>query len=433
MTCPVRKVLARSVLSRKSMRLLLLFPFLYAAALAADDQMLNLTIRAQTDFERVELSVQPGLPETLACVQSQAMMLPVTRPAELSLVHYRKGLCEMLGATIKNDRADFREAARDFGKAIEAWPERIIKKGATPPPVSSGLRVLAATSRLLADGNTDPRVTHDLEEAVSRAECTAPMITVTRCQELVEIGRLWLGWAANREGRLADAARWFQPFGQTGWPALIAGRQAMTERRFPQAVVAFQTAVRQFAAAPRVGLIGRIGPRPNRADAAFRLGSAQFETKDYSAAIESLDLAIRLQPENARAMFARGRAKELLGLSGMADYDLASRTAFATVNAPGASGQAHLYKGVALYRRKDYARAEQEFASALNFDSGAAQRDAIAWRHMSALAEGACGSAAMLQQSMAEASSYFPKDEAVVLVKNCPAKSLSEVMPPSAR
>ena len=109
----------------------------------------------------------------------------------------------------------------------------------------------------------------------------------------------------------------------------------------------------------------------------------------------------------------------------------ASRTAFANVNAPGAGGQAHLYRGVSLYRKKDYTKAEQEFASALNFDSGPSTQDATAWRHMAAVAAGACGpSAGLLEQAMPNTSSLFPKDEAEGLLKQCQARSISEVVHP---
>jgi len=407
--------------------------FTSARCLAADDNLLALALRAQSDFDRVEISAVPALPDTLACVQSQAMVLPVTRPAEMSLIYYRKGYCEMINGTLTGNRAEYREATHDLEKAIEAWPDRM-KKAPTVPPVSSGLRVLLDASHLLANGNTDPRVTHDLEEAVGYAECSATVMPAVKCQTLVGVGRLWLGWIAGREGRLADAAQWFAPFPDSGWPALIAGRQAMAQHQYAKAVASFQQAVDRFAQSPAAGFSAAISPRPDRADALFRLGSARFETQEYPLAIKNLDEAIKLRPENARAMFVRARAKEKLGQSGVADFELASRTAFANVNAPGAGGQAHMYRGVALYRKKDYGRAEQEFSSALNFDSGPARDDAVAWRHMAAVAGGACGaSATLLEQSEGGTSSYFPKDEAEMLVKRCQSHAISEVVHPQSQ
>ena len=403
------------------------------AALAADENLITLALRAQTDFDRVEIGYKPSLPETMACVQSEAMVLPVTRPVELSLIYYRKGYCELIGATITGSRGEYKDAARDFDKAIETWPERV-KRGAVVPPVSSGLRVLSDAAHLLADGNSDPRVSRDLDEAVGRPICAASDMPPSKCQALVEIGRLWMGWIAGREGRLGDAVRAFENFGGSGWRELAAGKLAMNERRYPQAAADFRQAVDKFAQQPKTGLTALIGPRPDRADAVFRLGLAQFEVKDYTAAIASLDEAVKLRPDNARAMFVRGRAREKLGKPGLADFDLASRTAFANVNAPGAGGQAHLYRGVALYRKRDYSRAEQEFASALNFDSGIATADATAWRHLAAVAAGACGpSATLLQASLADVSAYFPADEASALLSKCPARSISEVVHPSNR
>ena len=79
-------------------------------------------------------------------------------------------------------------------------------------------------------------------------------------------------------------------------------------------------------------------------------------------------------------------------------------------------------------------KAEQEFSSALNFDAGPAKEDAAAWRHMAAVASGACGaSATLLEQSLDRASSYFPKDEAEALVKRCSAHAISEVVHPSSQ
>src|SRR5689334_12244793 len=141
--------LATNLLRNHSMRPILLLLLCSVAAAAADENLLGLALRAQSDFDRVEISAQPGLPETLACVQSQAMVLPVTRPSELSLIYYRKGYCELITGTIKGDRAEYRQAIHDLEKSIESWPERV-KKNSVLPPVSSGLRVLLGAAHLLA-------------------------------------------------------------------------------------------------------------------------------------------------------------------------------------------------------------------------------------------------------------------------------------------
>ena len=104
----------------------------------------------------------------------------------------------------------------------------------------------------------------------------------------------------------------------------------------------------------------------------------------------------------------------------LADYNLASRTAFAAAQDL-ASGEAHLYRGIVLYRRKDYARAEDEFASALNFEmTGALRPDARAWRHLAAVAGGSCGSARQsLNLALPAVSPFFPRDEARSLASAC--------------
>jgi len=99
---------------------------------------------------------------------------------------------------------------------------------------------------------------------------------------------------------------------------------------------------------------------------------------------------------------------------------LASRTAFAA--APGKpSGEAHFYRGILLYRRADWPRAEDEFADALNFDIPAAMRsDASAWRNLAAVVGGSCGaSRGSLERSLTTVSPDFPKDDARLALAAC--------------
>jgi len=107
--------------------------------------------------------------------------------------------------------------------------------------------------------------------------------------------------------------------------------------------------------------------------------------------------------------------------SALADYVLASRTAFASARDL-ASGEAHFYRGIAAYRRKEFARAEDEFSSALNFSIPDSLRaDATAWRHLSAVAAGSCGaSAGLLSRDLPSVSPFFPKREAASLMSACP-------------
>jgi tetratricopeptide (TPR) repeat protein len=121
----------------------------------------------------------------------------------------------------------------------------------------------------------------------------------------------------------------------------------------------------------------------------------------------------------------RARAKELAGQkdAALADYNLASRTAYAAA-VDLASGEAHLYHGIVLYRRQDFARAEEEFSSALNFEmTGALLPDARAWRHLAAVAGGSCGAAReSLSHALPAVTPYFPRDEARSRAAACGAE-----------
>src|SRR6516164_5894765 len=64
--------------------------FLTHFASARDDQRVALTTKAQLDFDRVSLSVQPPLGDTATCAQSQAALLSISPPEDLAELHYRK-------------------------------------------------------------------------------------------------------------------------------------------------------------------------------------------------------------------------------------------------------------------------------------------------------------------------------------------------------
>jgi hypothetical protein len=110
------------------------------------------------------------------------------------------------------------------------------------------------------------------------------------------------------------------------------------------------------------------------------------------------------------------------------DFELASRTAFANVNVPFESGYAHYYRGVSLFRRKDFQRAENEFSSALNFEiAEAAKADVKGWRSMAAVAGGSCeASSASLREVLPRTSPVFPKLEAAQLLESCPPRAITE-------
>src|SRR5580693_7269903 len=105
-----------------------------SALFAEDDAQLALALRAQNEFDRVELPATPTLRDAAACVQSEAGLLSVTAPEELALVHFRKGYCTLAGATLTHDKSGYAAAAGEFEKAIASWPLRLGKAGKKSPP-----------------------------------------------------------------------------------------------------------------------------------------------------------------------------------------------------------------------------------------------------------------------------------------------------------
>jgi hypothetical protein len=406
--------------------------FLFIPALfAADEQQLALATRAQTDFDRAALAATPQLPDAERCIQSQAALLSVARPSELSLVHYRKGFCTLAAATVTNAPAEFTDAAGEFDKAIEVWPDRslIAPKNSPLEPVSSGLRVLAAVARLKTGGDTatTEHAHQEIAAAVQAPACASNIMSPTYCQALMQTGRDWLGWMAFQRNELFEAARDFAAVPQLAWTQWTAGHQAFEDRKYADAAAHYRRAVESWMAVQRDqsgSIRERLDPPPpDMPGALTELGGAQLLSRDLSGATDSLDAALKADPSLARAAYLRARADELTGnmAQAMTEYNLASRTAFANAKEL-ASGEAHLYRGILMYRRKDYGHAEDEFASALNFDiSPALKPDAVAWRHMAAVASGSCSvSRQYLEESLAQVSPYFPKDEARAVAATCP-------------
>lgn len=396
---------------------------------AEDPQQVALVSRAQIDFNRVQQAAGPELPEATRCEQSQAAVLAITPPAELAGAHFRKGYCTLASALITHRMEDFRSAAADFEKAIQTWPAHAAaRRNGLTGPVSSSVRVLATVARLEAgtDDTGMTRARQELENATDPAVCTGTLMTMHECQELVRTGRLWMGWIELKRHDLFQVESRFAGLPESGWVLWASGELAFRDRNYPQAADRYQRALewwRKAQASSSQPLADRLAPQPDLGDALRDWGGAQLLSGDTSMAIATLNDAVKSSAHPARALYYRARAEELAGRmdTAMADYSLASRTAFADAQNL-ASGEAHLYRGILLYRRKDYAHAENEFMSALNFEIPAALRpDAVAWRHMAALAGGSCGpSRASLEQSLAAVSPYFPKHEARALAGACP-------------
>jgi tetratricopeptide (TPR) repeat protein len=404
-----------------------LFIFVGACALsAADDQHLLLALKAQSEFDRVELTPLPDLRNTVSCVQTQAALLPLTSPEELPLILYRKGFCSLAGAILTHNSNEFSDAAAEFDRAIEGWPARAqhVDRKKPPEPVPSGLYVLAALARLEAgwdDASLD-RAQAQIAAFVEMPLCSSSIMPPSFCGEVLQTGRQWLGWMTLRHDLLDDAERYFKGSAGTGWPEWVAGRKAFLAKRYPEAVSQYGQAV-DLARKEPTSLIGRLGPRPDLPAELTQLGGAQLLAGNTTAAVAALDEAVKDDQSNARALYLRARAKELAGQTeaASADYNLASRTAFANAKEL-ASGEAHLYRGIMLYRRKDYGHAEDEFANALNFEISAGLRaDAVAWRHLAAVANGSCATSRQnLERSLPGVSPYFPRDEARTAITACP-------------
>jgi tetratricopeptide (TPR) repeat protein len=400
--------------------------------IAADSQQLVLALKAQSDFDRVTLSPVPVLADVGNCQQSQAAALAVSSVEEASLLYYRRGYCTLAGAAITNSNREFFAAAADFDRAIAAWPARLHKsqKNQTPEPLSSGLRVLPWIARLHAwtDDSVRSTAEREITAALDPPSCLSNLMPVSQCEQLLQTGRQWLGWIALKQNRLDDAAKGFVNAETTGWPDWIQGRRQFQQGKYPAAVHYYTDAIRIWRSVwqdPGPSLARRLGPSPDLPQALSDLGGAQLLAGDTKGAIASLDASIKADPSNPQALYRRARAYDIAGKpeQALGDYNLASRTAFANAQEL-ASGEAHLYRGIMLYRRKDFVRAEDEFSSALNFEIPESLRaDARGWRHMAAAAAGSCASARELDRTLPSVSPYFPRDEAQKVASTCSASA----------
>jgi tetratricopeptide (TPR) repeat protein len=412
------------------MRFPVLFLVMAAALPAADEAQSALMWRAQSDFERVELSTVPRLVDAKACVQSQAAVLPVSLPEQKSLIGYRKGYCALTAALITGERRGFEEAARTFERAVADWPQPS-GKDKVAEPVSSGLRMLAAVARLQAGASPEEmdRLRPEMAAAAEHEVCAVGIMPRRACHAFVDNGRLWLGWMAFQARRLDDAGRYFERFPESGWRAWLAGRRFFERGYYPLAAKAYRQAVDIWASDqrnPAPPLEKRLEPKFDTASAFAQLGEAQLLAGDLAAAMASFDSSLKAQAANPRVLYLRARAKELSGLKepALADLNLASRSAFAEA-AETPEGEAHLYRGIWHFRRSEFTRAEDEFSNALNVEMPDKLRpDAVAWRSMAAVAAGTCAaSRETLENTLPSVSPVFPKDEAGALIEGCRAQS----------
>jgi tetratricopeptide (TPR) repeat protein len=312
---------------------------------------------------------------------------------------------------------------------VEAWSARSGKnaKHAPPEPVAPALRVFAGIARLQASTGVEAvaAARKEVATALESPLCDSNLMSEGFCRDVLTAGAQWLGWIALRANQLDEAARYFSASPSSGWSAWVQGRRDFAGSQYAAAAAQYGKAIDQWKRiwqGEGPTFLQALGPRPQYATALADWGGARLLTGDLSGAIVTLDASLQGEPANPRALFLRARAKELAGQkdAALADYNLASRTAFAAAQDL-ASGEAHLYRGIVLFRRKDFARAEDEFASALNFEmTGALLPDARAWRHLAAVAAGACGPARQsLSAALDAVSPFFPRDEARSLAAAC--------------
>jgi single-strand DNA-binding protein len=362
--------------------------FLAPALFAADEQHLALLRASNETFDRVNTAASVTLADASACVQSQAAMISVALPAEQEVLHYHKGFCQLAVAAITRNAGGFNEAAAelDLGNAhMLAWLARVQLNTAAPLPKVTEERTNVAFAR---------------------------------------VERLWLGWLAWKRNDLDRAAYHFAGQAETGWPSWAAGLQAVRDSHYRDAATDFSQTIdawRHARGEASPSLAARLSPPTELSQALTELGGAQLLSGDLATAVTTLNTALEGGPD-ARAYYYRARARELSGQTdaSLSDYNLASRAAFAAAQEL-SSGEAHLYRGILAYRRKDYLRAEDEFSSAMNLDIPQALRpDASAWRHLAAVAAGFCAASKdQLVRALPTVSPYFPKDEAKTLAAGC--------------
>lgn len=398
-----------------------LLTILAATSLFAEDEArLALSLKAQTDFERVFLAPAPTLRDTNACIQTQASMTPIGSPEELPLFHFRKGYCTIAAAAITGESGEFLQAAGEFDKAIEAWAGRnaFFAKKRPAEPLPSIFPVLASIARLKA-GKGDGR---DITAAVAAHTCPANITAAERCDAILSLGREWVGWTALDRNDVDAAAREF-PVASL-WTHWVAAKRAFRDRNYSDAAAAYKRAVEGWESQARTAeppLLQRLAPPVDLSVGYTELGGAQLLAGDAASAVASLNQAVRRDPTNARALYLRARAKDTSGQleAAIADYNLAARNALAKGEDQG--GESHLYRGISLYRHNEFTAAEDEFINALNFQISAASRaDAVAWRRLAAVASGSCETGRKyLEEALPAASPYFPRDEARKTITAC--------------
>jgi tetratricopeptide (TPR) repeat protein len=416
------------------MRILFLALLATIPSHGTDARKLALETAAQADFDRV-LTVAPNLASAAKCLQSQAMLLAVATPVETPPIVFRKAYCQLANAVATQNRAAFGQAAETFDDAI-ADGEAPSAKQKTPLNVPPTWRILASISRLNAGAPPESQ-----DQSLSRAVdadtgdwsgCKRNPVATEFCHTVHQLGSNWLGWIALERGDPFAARRRFANGNAPGWTQWLAGIEAFRRGDYAGAAADYGLAIGMWREAHPDSLAQRMNPRPAISESLADWGGSQLAANDPIGALANLDAAVKADSANARALYLRGLTKQHLGRNdaAMDDLNLASRAAFAK-NGDAGTPEAHLYRGISLYWRKEFVRAENEFAGAMNAGiTGPWQSDARAWRLLAAVAGGACGaSRGALESAMASVSPYFPQVEAHAAFATCPATASQNVSP----
>jgi tetratricopeptide (TPR) repeat protein len=400
----------------------------------ADAQKLALEAAAQADFERVSTGAT-DLATTTRCLQSQAMLLAVATPVETPPILFRKAYCQLANGVVSQNRTAIGQAAETFDEAI-ADGEALSLKQKTPFHLPGAWHILSSVARLNAGAPPDSQ-DQPLSRAVDghsgdESGCQTNGDRLEFCHTVHQLGSAWLGWIALKRGDLLVAGRRFANGKTPGWTNWIAGMDLYRRGNYAGAAAEYGQAIGIWREAHPDTLMARMGPQPVMPEALADLGGAELAANDLAGALASLDAAVKADSSNSRALYLRGLTKQHLGRNDAAleDLNLASRAAFAR-NGDAGAGEAHLFRGISFYWRKEYTRAEDEFASAMN--AGVTepwQSDARAWRLLAAVAGGACGdSRRALESAMASISPYFPRGDARAAFAACPATATQNVLP----
>jgi len=378
--------------------------------------------KARLDFEKVDAEPIPTIADTAICVQSNAAAAQAARPEERYVFYYREGYCELFSAVLTGSSESFQAAAKDFTETIANWPRKL----AVSPP--AGLEALVSIARIEQGRAIEsyPDMVKDLRAVLADPGCQlTPVMSKSFCAALVDTAKTWLGWLAYRKNEFGQAAELFQPITGSVWGVWISGRLAQDQKRVDEAASLYQKALDTWSAiekSPDPGVLALLGPKLDTAAIYYQLGLLEYSRQRYDAAINLLDAAVKASPKNSYTIFLRARSKEALHLNqaAMNDYALAAQTARASDDSSWSVGQAHFHRGVLLYEAKDYARADGEFANALNTRlTEIPPADVTAWRTMAAVAGGACKSSDALETAANVASSQFPQAQADSLVFDC--------------